>query len=81
MNGDLPPSLHKGKPTLLFIELQMLEKHSIDPLEYFIGKGYSWQEPKGEALKVLLVAYHQLLAEEEVRIKEKMEQKNTENKE
>lgn len=70
-----PPSLEKGKPTILFIELQALEKHSINPLEYFFGNKASWQSKKGRALKHLLIAYHQLIAEEERRINEEMKSK------
>ena len=80
MEGDELPSLHKGKPTLLFIQLQMLEKHSINPLEFFIGKEATWQNEYGEALKILLTAYHQILAEEERRIHEENKKKTKSNK-
>lgn len=75
MEGDKPPSLHEGKPTLLFVELQMIEKFGISPLEYFLGKNASWQSDYGEALKVLLFAYHQLAANEEKRIHDEMDKK------
>lgn len=37
--GDekIPSSLHKGKVTQLYIELQICEKFGINPLEYFCG--------------------------------------------
>ena len=79
MKGDLPPSLHEGKPTLLFIEVQMVENFGINPLEYFLDKNSSWQSDYGEALKVLLIAYHQLKADEEKRIHDEMKEKRKNN--
>lgn len=73
------PSLHKGKPTLLFIEMQAMEKHGINPLHYFAGEDASWKSKEGRAIKALLIAYHQLIAEEERRIMEERENMLKEN--
>ena len=72
MKGDKSPSLHEGKPTLLFVELQMIEKFGISPLEYFLGKNASWQSDMRSSM--FYYAPHQL-AEEEKRIHDEMDKK------
>lgn len=63
--------------TLLYCELQMCEKFGINPLEYFAGKNEDWLSCKGKSMRLLLIAYHQINAEEEHRIQEEMNKKTT----
>jgi hypothetical protein len=53
--------------------LQTCEKFGIDPWDWFYSE--KWLTDKGDALKNLCLAYHQVLAEEEARIKKEMEKK------
>jgi hypothetical protein len=63
-------TLHDGFATHLFVELQITEKRGIDPLKWFCGENESWQSCKGRSMKILLFAYHQIIAEEDKRISE-----------
>jgi hypothetical protein len=56
--------------------LQICEKQHISPLEWFCGKEESWLSCKGRSMKILLLAYHQLDAEENKRAQEQMNKKN-----
>jgi hypothetical protein len=59
----------------LFIDLQTCEKFGINPLEYFAGKNEDWLSCKGRSMKILLLAYHQIVVEEDKRIQEEMNKK------
>jgi hypothetical protein len=52
--------------------LQITEKRGINPLEWFCGKDESWQSCKGRSMKILLFAFHQILAEEDKRVSDEM---------
>lgn len=62
--------MHTGKPTLTYIELQVCEKFGISPLEWYTGE--KWNNEEGLAIKSMILAYHQINAEEEKRIQEEM---------
>lgn len=56
----------------MFVHLRSCEKFGLDPLRFFMGKKADWGDMHGEAMRILLIAYNQLIAEEEDRIHEEM---------
>ena len=70
MDGKEKPSLNRGRPSVFFVELQTLEKFGVSPLDYYVGKDAEWKNHP--ELKALIIAYQQLLAEEEQRIHKEM---------
>lgn len=77
MPDGVEPSLFnaKSRVTPLFIEIQMCEKFSINPMENFVGKDGDWNSDEGRALKTLLYAYCLLNNEEERRQLDDMKDK------
>ena len=78
MSGaDEPASLNPTKNgiiTELFVHLQICKEFGINPLEYFVDKNAEWKNYLH--LKILLIAFRQLVAEEENRQLEEIKKKN-----
>lgn len=53
--------------------MQICKDFGLDPLDYFTGS--RWKNDEGLAMKQLLLAFHQLNAEESKRIQDGMDKK------